>query len=163
MSELQQNLEYKVVNGRQYIFPSIEFTCTANVTKWIYFGRLGIQQPVRAEDLPELQVWERSNSDYVLQSSTGLDSVELPIQSNAQGHIEYIPSNPVPVTPGQVMGLLIRSRTSPLSSVDVYFLEIPNQHEYYYTETETSQSVYEAESNPNGYLYVPQLSVELCE
>ena len=89
--------------------------------------------------------------------------MKLPIKSNAQGHIEYVPNNPVPVAPGQVVGLFIRSRISPLSYVDAYFLEIPFQNRYYFTETESSETVYNAEHGPNGNRYVPQLSVELCK
>ena len=161
--ELQQNIEYEVIGGRQYIFHTIEFGCTANITKWIYLGRLGIWQPEIPEHLPELQVWEQSGQDFILQSSTGLGSVKLPIQTNAQGYIEYIPINPVPVKPGQVVGLLIRSRTSPLSSVDMYFIRMPHQISYYFTETESYQTLYDAPSGPNGNKFVPQLSAELCK
>ena len=95
---LPQLQEFEFDN-KQLIFPSISFTCTGEVTKWIVSGKYKMNE----DHHPELQIWrptgettyEKRGSTIVQAASEEGDEVyEFPVDS------------PLPFQPGDILGLL---------------------------------------------------------
>ncbi len=96
-------------NVRVWLFPSMIFNWTGNVTKWIFQA----VDSGSGTTLPQMQVW-RENSvtplaeDYVLQSSSGTED-ELRVIGDSV--YEYVLTSPVAVSEGDVFGVLLPEST----------------------------------------------------
>ena len=92
-------------NGRnfgnqQLIFPSITFTCSGEVVKWIMAGRWNNQN--NQDEFPELQIWRSSgDSTYHKQNSTVIS-----VTSQEDDDVYEFPvAPPLPFQPGDILGL----------------------------------------------------------
>ncbi len=94
---------------RVWLFPSMNFSCTGTITKWIF-------QAVDSGSgtmLPQMQVWREITQtplaeNYVLQSNSGTED-EL---HNIGGYVyEYVLTSPVAVSEGDVFGVLLPEAT----------------------------------------------------
>ena len=96
---LPQNL---IDNARVWLFPSLNFNCTGNITKWIFQA----ENVSSNGDLPQMQVWRENTLtptlDYVLQSNTGNEDELSEIEASVY---EYVLGSPVPVDVGDIFGV----------------------------------------------------------
>ena len=90
----------KNFNNQQLIFPSITFTCSGEVVKWIMAVRW---RGRRRDEFPELQIWRSSGGDstYQKQNSTTI----LSVTSEDDGVYEFPAAPPLPFQPGDILGL----------------------------------------------------------
>ena len=92
-----------LAEGRQYLYPEIEFSCNGTVTKWIY----GIKTLSRINDLrrPELQIWRQHHSNhYVKVGSSLINTSNITRYSNVY---EFTPETTLQFQKGDVFGLHI--------------------------------------------------------
>ncbi len=86
-------------NVRVWLFPSMNFSCRGNVTKWV-FQAVGSGS---GTSMPQMQVWrENSALVYVLQSSSGTED-ELSLVGESV--YEFSLQSPVPVEEGDAFGV----------------------------------------------------------
>ena len=87
-------------NNQQLIFPSITFTCSGEVVKWIMAGKWNDQED--RDKFPELQIWRSSgDSTYQKQNSTVIS-----VTSREDDDVyEFSVVPPLPFQPGDILGL----------------------------------------------------------
>ena len=93
----------------QWIFPNINFTCSANITSW----RLRVNDSIdsgntQQRPLPQITTWRLQNSfgnreTYILQSTTNESLGDVAITEG--GVYEYSPSKPISVQAGDIVGI----------------------------------------------------------
>lgn len=86
------------------ILPSLRFNCSGNIVKWTIGG---IYRPNGGDSL-NLQIWRRmGNSTSVYERVNGRDTVLTPSSNYRNDVFELIPNNPIPVEPGDVIGVYV--------------------------------------------------------
>ena len=86
-------------NYWQLIFPSIRFTCSGEVVKWIMAGRW---RGGNRDQFPELQIW-RVSGDTVYQKQ---NSIVVSVTSQEDDDMYEFPvTPPLPFQPGDILGL----------------------------------------------------------
>ena len=90
----------KDLNNRQLIFPSMMFTCSGEIVKWIMAGKWNNQD--NRNQYPELQIWRSSGeSTYQKQNSTVISVTSQEVD----GVYEFPVTPPLPFLPGDILGL----------------------------------------------------------
>ena len=88
-------------DDQQLIFPSITFTCSGEVVKWIVAGRWRGDGGNR-DEFPELQIWRSSgDSTYQKEGSTVISVTS----EEDDGVYEFSVAPPLPFQPGDILGL----------------------------------------------------------
>ena len=106
------------------IFPDINFTCSGNLTKWIFGGE--IKSAVGAE----LQIWRSQNQELVLNSYTFVGSCVLPVwSSNSEGVYNCTPESPLAFEKGDILGVYQRRGRN---RVEVFYQETTGPPNYRY-------------------------------
>ena len=106
------------------IFPDINFTCSGNLTKWIFGGE--IKTAVGAE----LQIWRSQNQELVPNSYTFVGSCVLPVWSpNSEGVYNCTPESPLAFEKGDILGVYQRGGGS---RVEVFYQETTGPPNYRY-------------------------------
>ena len=101
--------EQKARNGRQYIFPLINFTCHGNVTLWRFYARFNDNQGSTL--YPEFQIWRLTGSLYTKVSHTTISSDGELVGSFTGGGVDELythnisVSGPMTFQPGDVVGV----------------------------------------------------------
>ena len=99
-------------NTRQFIFPSINFTCSGYITKWTFYARFNNSDPSTYTLYPEFQIW-RINSSLNGYTKVGYTSIDSDTELNGtfqNGNInQYIYnvnfSEAMSVQPGDIVGV----------------------------------------------------------
>ena len=139
----------KQFNNKQLIFPSISFTCTGQVTKWIVSGKYEMMRT----NHPELQIWrptgettyEKRGSAIVQATSEDGDKVyEFPVDS------------PLPFQPGDILGLLQPNKDN--SRLQVRYRD-GGDSVYYNIRADQSSSMFNISGN-DGKMGTPLVTVE---
>ena len=86
-------------NDQQLIFPSITFTCSGEVVKWIMAVRW---RGRRRDEFPELQIW-RSSGDSTYQKE-GRTVISVTSEEDEDVY-EFPVAPPLPFQPGDILGL----------------------------------------------------------
>ncbi len=91
-------------NVRLWLFPSMNFGCSGNITGWIFQA----ESSDDGTELPRMQVW-RENSitvelDYLLQNTSGSEG-ELSKVGATDSVYKYVLESPVPVEEGDIFGV----------------------------------------------------------
>ena len=84
--------------NQQSIFPSITFTCSGEIIKWIMAGTSS-----KGTQFPQLQIWRPSGATTYEKQSSSVISVA---QTQAVGVYEFPVEPPLPFQPGDVLGVL---------------------------------------------------------
>ena len=91
-----------IVGARQWIFPSMVFTCNGSITKWVFRAT-----PSIGSQLPQFQVWKRANNDvltdFILVATSG-SSLELEDRGEVY---EYQLHSPIPILENYTFGILL--------------------------------------------------------
>ena len=91
-----------VLGARQWIFPSMVFTCNGSITKWVFRAI-----PTIGNELPQFQVWKRTNdtfpNDYTLVATSG-SSLELEDKGLVY---EYRLQSPIPIFENYTFGMFL--------------------------------------------------------
>ena len=106
---------------RQWIFPSLQFSCTVNLTGWIFTET--------SEDVvcPTLQLWDNFTAttsittDFIFRASLTTDSFTDPT-SVSQFVYSCTLKTPIVVDVGTVLGFLTRSPSETVPKSNVMFL-----------------------------------------
>ena len=94
-----QTGERRDFNNQQLIFPSITFTCSGEVVKWIMAGRW---RGGNRDEFPELQIW-RSSGDSTYQKE---GSTVISVTNEEDDDVYEFPvAPPLPFQPGDILGL----------------------------------------------------------
>ena len=99
--------EQEARNGRQYIFPFINFTCHGNVTLWRFYARFNGNQ--ESTLYPEFQIWRLTDSLYTKVSHTNISS-DNELAGIFTGGIQLYTHNisvsgPMTFQPGDIVGV----------------------------------------------------------
>ena len=159
-----------VLYNKQMLFPSINFTCSGYIKRWIFNGDF---QGTRFSNLefPEPQIWEpdQDNSaggSYRLRASSGFYTIVKPIGKNDAGQVVMTPNSKFPINAGAVLGLLIRSAFSD-QSVQLHFLEDPQHSDvYYYLDTPSNpnlQTSFSTSQATQEKIYIPLITIDFCK
>ncbi len=98
-------------NARLWLFPSMNFSCSGNITGWIFQAETS--DDGTDTELPRMQVW-RENSlsvgvlDYLLQSTSGSEDE---LSKVGESVYVYVLESPVPVEEGDILGLSLPPAT----------------------------------------------------
>ena len=95
-------------NGRQYIFPFINFTCHGNVTLWRFYARFNGTEGSTL--YPEFQIWRLTDSLYTKVSHTNISSDNELAGNFTGGGIQLYTHNisvsgPMTFQPGDIVGV----------------------------------------------------------
>ena len=96
-------------NGRQYIFPLINFTCHGNVTLWRFYARFNDNQGSTL--YPEFQIWRLTGSLYTKVSHTNISSDDELAGNFIGGGVDELythnisVSGPMTFQPGDIVGV----------------------------------------------------------
>ena len=91
-----------LAEGRQYLYPEMEFSCNGTVTRWIYGARTSSQNVQRQ---PELQIWRQKHSNhYIKVGSTLINTSNIARYDNVY---EFTPETTLQFQKGDVFGLHI--------------------------------------------------------
>ncbi len=94
---------------RLWLFPSMNFSCSGNITGWIFQA----ESSDDGTELPRMQVW-RENSislgviDYLLQSTSGSAGELSTVEESVY---KYVLESPVPVEEGDILGISLPPAT----------------------------------------------------
>ena len=103
-------------DSTQRIFPSMNFSCTGLVTKWI----IGGEPRMTKDPLPELQLWRKT--DGVNYIKTDVSSIsKIPNSTPHKDVFEYILNPPLEVHKGDVFGIYKPKENESL--LNIYFQE----------------------------------------
>ncbi len=96
--------EFILNNVRLWLFPSMNFSCSGNVTEWIFQA----ESSDDGTELPQMQVWRENpitvDLDYILQSTSGSVG-ELSKVGTTDSVYKYVLGFPVPVEEGDILGI----------------------------------------------------------
>ena len=156
----QKILEVNIPNvlrrdKEQRVFPSIHFTCSGLLTKWIVGGKVG------GSIGAEIQIWRKnagSDNDYTKVGFSVLDTTD-PDNDNVY---EYIPNPPLEFQEGDILGVYQQSGGNRMS---VYYQETTGPANYRLpgninTQPPVSDSLLGATLVPDEYDY-PLVTVEI--
>ena len=89
----------------QILFPSLTFTCSGKILKWILTGRYRDFN----DEFPEISLWRMfGNSSSVYKRVNNTTTALLPLSGEREdGVYEFIPTTPVTAKPGDIVGLYI--------------------------------------------------------
>ncbi len=98
--------EFILNDVRLWLFPSMNFSCSGNVTEWIF-------QAESSEDgteLPRMQVWRENPIsvdvlNYLLQSTSGSAGELSTVGASDSTVYKYVLESPVPVEEGDIFGV----------------------------------------------------------
>ncbi len=94
-------------NVRLWLFPSMKFNCSGNITGWIFQA----ESSDSGTELPRMQVWRENPIsvdalDYLLQSSSGSEG-ELSKVGATESVYKYVLEYPVSVEEGDILGIAL--------------------------------------------------------
>ena len=82
---------------RQWVMPDLNFTCSGNVTKWIFAARWYAWR----SSYPDLQIWRPiGNGTYMKMQSSKIDP-----RQNPTNRYEYTLKQPLEVRTGDIIGI----------------------------------------------------------
>ena len=114
------------------------------------------------QQYPIFQVWEDGIiiiADYIRDESTDYDDIVRPLQETEDGLIIFTPQEPVKVDDDSILGIYI-----PENPTDIYFDENPfDAREYFFQESSDELLIFRYIFSENERIYIPQVTVELCE
>ena len=106
------------------IFPDINFTCSGNLTKWIFGGESNSKVGA------ELQIWRNQNQEQVSSSYTFVGSCVLPHWSpKSKGVYNCTPESPLAFEKGDVLGVY---QHHGMKRVEVFYQETTGPPNYGY-------------------------------
>ncbi len=92
-------------NVRLWLFPSMIFSCSGNITEWIFQA----ESSDDGTELPRMQVWQENpiNVDALdLQSTSGAEGELSKVGVGATDSVyKYVLESPVPVEEGNIFGV----------------------------------------------------------
>jgi len=109
---------------QQRIIPSINFTCSGSITKWIVAAKW--ESGGGHTYFPELQIW-RAGSLFYYKVGSSTFSATSENQSNVY---EHIPSSPLPFREGDFLGIFQPDRDT--SRLRAYYIDKIGPPNYYY-------------------------------
>ena len=145
----------KDFNNKQLIFPSIRFTCSGEVVKWIMAGKWNNQED--RDEFPELQIWRSSgDSTYLKEGSTVISSVT---SEEDDGMYEFPVAPPLPFQPGDILGL--RQPHGGRDGVSRLQVRYDNGGDsvYYGTRANRNNDVFDISGS--GVMGIPLVTVEI--
>ena len=156
-------------NGRQYIFPFINFTCHGNVTLWRFSARFNHSQGSTL--YPEFQIWRRTGSLYTKVSHTTISSDDDLAGNFTGGRVDELythnisVSGPMTFQPGDVVGVHTPvGNSNPRSRLRLRFNQQSNGPLGYFLnqgiDTQPSSTFQLSDSNTNRQ-YIPALSAQI--
>ena len=99
---------------RQYLYPTIKFSCNGTVTRWIYTAKVvSSLNTVPAE----LQIWRQLGPDHYIKVGTSL--VDFTSTSVGSNIFALVPSSPIVFQEGDIFGMYIPSQ----ANNKIYFYE----------------------------------------
>lgn len=135
--------------GFQRIYPSIVFTCTGAITKWIFAA-----EDRAGSSLPELQIWRLQASNFI---KVGGTLVTPNLTNNINVH-EFYPATAIQFVPGDVFGLYVPSDLN--NDLSIYF-QNPNGPANLLVLATTPASTLSAFSVLAGSYLYPLVTVEI--
>ena len=140
--------------NRQLIFPSITFTCSGEIVKWIMAARWN----TNLNQFPELQIWRSSGeSTYQKQNSTIISVTS----EEDDGVYEFSVAPPLPFQPGDILGL--RQPPGGDSRLQVRY-DNGGDSVYYGTGANQNNDVFDISgSGVNTSTGIPLVTVEIGE
>ena len=103
----------KTFPQEQVIFPDIKFTCNGEVVKWIVGAKY--DRVKNSVNYPEVQIW-RPTGDSTYQKLNG--TTIIPVDERRSRIYEFIVDPPLPVQPGDVLGMFQPSKDNSKLLVD---------------------------------------------
>ena len=97
-SSLQINPVSSVMMRSQIIYPNVAFSCSGNITKWIYSGLTSKTNTGQ----PELQIWRQLNSSNYKKAGSSTLKVG---NATMQDVYEFIPKPPLSFQKGDIFGI----------------------------------------------------------
>lgn len=98
-SSLQINPVSSVMMRSQIIYPNVAFSCSGNITKWIYSGLTSKTNTGQ----PELQIWRQLNSSNY--KKAGFSTLKVSNTTMHHDVYEFIPKSPLPFQKGDIFGI----------------------------------------------------------
>ena len=163
-------IENLLSNFRRWIFPNINFTCDGYVTSWT----LRVNNSMGSRDttlIPQITTWRLDPMllDGYMQQNTTLNEFQLNISGDM---IEYVPSQPIQVQAGDVVGIRLPSVADDMLRIRPLFLRLPegnssaiscvglqgNGNTFFFNAA--SQSC-PANAERNQSMYIPLISVAI--
>ena len=142
------------------LFPSLTFTCSGKILKWILTGRYRDFN----DEFPELSLWRKlGNSSSVYKRVNNTTTALLPLSGEREdGVYEFIPTTPVTAKPGDIVGLYIPN--------DSVFRPEYNEDDdddgetlyYWNRDKENQDSYFNILDSRTGY-GSPLITVEICK
>ena len=106
METREVNINRVIIRNKQHrLFPSIRFTSSGSITKWI----VGAGTSSGSSSLSELQIWRQSGQVYTKVGSTQLTAQSPTSDPNVY---EYILSTPLEFQEGDILGVYQNSGSS---------------------------------------------------
>ena len=129
MAVPQSDMQPALTN-RQWIFPSLQFTCTATVTGWIFTET--------SEDIvcPTLELWNDrpftdTETDYIKIMTLTPDNYTVPTRLSDFVHSCTL-NSPVTVSAGTVIGFLTSPQSEGVLKSDVQLIQRENSIGHHY-------------------------------
>ena len=109
---------------QQRIIPSINFTCSGSITKWIVAAKW--ENGGGHTYFPELQIWRAGTFSYRKIGSSTLSATS----ENQSNVYEHIPSSPLPFQEGDFLGIFQPDKDT--SRLRIYYIDKIGPINYYY-------------------------------
>ena len=138
--------------NQQAIFPSVGFSCSGEIVRWVVAGELNSGN----SQFPELQVWQPvGGGTYIKKNST-----LIVVDEEGDEVYEIALDHPVPFQPGDILGLL-----QPMSAASRLRVAYDRDGEslYYYTSPDGSGVFDIASAGVSEAHVAPLVSVEIGE
>ncbi len=149
---------------RQYVFPSLNFTCSGQIFKW----RIAAPDIRNGNGRVELSIWRRNVSNTydkvgnqlldscIVESTTAASDTVINIQEN------FLNASILAFQPGDVLGLYVR-RTG-IFQFSPYFLDLgEGEMKSYYTNRNAPETTLTFDDNFLFESILPLLSIEICK
>ena len=118
---------------QQRIIPSISFTCSGSITKWIVAAKW--ENGGGHTYFPELQIWRPGT---ILHRKVGASTLSA-ASENGSNVYEYVPSSPLPFQEGDFLGIFQPDKDT--SRLRAYYVDKIGPPNYYYDPDSLNQDV----------------------
>ena len=128
---------------QQRIIPSINFTCSGSITKWIVAAKW--ENGGEHIYFPELQIWRAGTIAY---RKVGAITISAASEDGSNVY-EYVPSSPLPFQEGDFLGIFQPDKDT--SKLRAYYIDKIGPPNYYYDPDSLNRDV---NTPPLGVFFV---------
>ncbi len=158
--ELYSSLvQMRTHGGEQHIFPSVAFSCSGTVTKWVVGAHMRTMSAEVNLEHPEFQFWRGNGSVYERSDITDNTITDL-LPTTHPNVYEYVPSPPLEFSAGDVLGVYQPSAQE--SQVVLHYQWKAGQRSYT-MKTQSSMETFSVAGNVGNNYDLPFVGVEISK